>query len=268
MSELEPTSPDVLVAFFCHKLGRMIPKALRETFEADLARTNLELMAAALLKAEAIALIASRPMKDPRAVVLANYERIVGEISQLFPVFLTFESAWRSYVTQRLTVIYGGDDWWRELRDRLEAGLDTSQVGQLGTRPASFQKVKLVSYILENSSNRSDITTSTQLLQSASLKNLEDLIDLHWSDMSDGFSDMSLNSNLTSGGFRERFAVVRKARNDAYHHRTVSQRPKLLAAAEQLLDLLDMHLGARVEGIAKLDLPELSFNIVRTDRHS
>ena len=42
---------------------------------------------------------------------------------------------------------------------------------------------------------------------------------------------------------------VRKARNDAYHHRVVEGRTEVVSAAERFVDLLNIHLGDREAGI-------------------
>lgn len=259
--------PEVQLEFFRTRLGRLQPKLVLEAFNADLARTNLNVMWAALRDTEALVQSTKRPPKDPRAAVLARYERAAAAIAQLFPVFFVFESAWRTYVATRLNLIYGGESWWHGVRDLLAQKGDVTGVANLGTRPARGEVVRTLAHIIGGVQRPSDLTTTFELLEIATLRHLEDLIDRHWSDMAHPFSETQALGRPTSDQFGKLFARVRKARNDAYHHRVVSGREDVVSAAEQLVDLLNIHMGDRLAGIAAVQPAPLKFKVLAIERH-
>lgn len=260
--------PEFQLEFFRTRLGRLQPKAVLDAFNTDLARTNLDVMWAALRDTEALVQQTKRAPKDPRAAVLARYERAAASIAQLFPVFFVFESAWRTYVSTRMVLIHGGEGWWYEVRDLIKQGVSVPEVATLGTRPARGEVVRTLVHILSGTARPADLTTTFELLEVASLKHLEVLIDRHWSDMAHPFTSTPLLGRPTSDRFRNLFVRVRKARNDAFHHRVVSGREEVVNAAEQLLDLLDIHLGERVTGISGVHLAPLTFKALAEARHA
>lgn len=252
-----------LLAFYQHRLGRLITRQQLQIFEADVSRLNHNVLAAALRATEAFATKFNRPPQNPRQAVLAHYERLSSAIAQLFPVFYLFESSFRPYVAKRLVVIHGGEGWWHEVRDQVSHDPSPPQVTTLGNKPARGEVVRTLAHALRAIPSRDDLTTTYELLELATLGHLEALIDLHWTDMSTPFSGAT-----TSSEFRQLFAKVRKARNDAYHHRVVADRNGVVSAAERLVDLLDVHLGNRLTGMANVQLPPLTFSIKPQPRHN
>lgn len=261
------TPPEQQVEFFRNRLGRIPSRLEQQAFQTELARLNLNVMWAALKATEAVAQQTKRAPKDPRAAVLAQYERIAAAIAQLFPVFFIFESAWRPYVAARLLLIHGGEGWWHDVRDAVARGDDPYAVSTLGTRPARTEVVKSLVHILGALSQPGRLNTTYELVEEASLSHLEFLIDRHWTEMSHPFSRTIALGTATSQQFGALFKRVRRARNDAYHHRVVSDRAAVLAAAEQLVDLLDIHLETRVMGITNSGLPQLLFKVLKETRH-
>lgn len=259
---------DQQLEFFRTRFGRMQPKLQLDMFRADLARLNLNVMSAALRQTEAIAQTTKRAPKDARLAVLGQYQTIVGSIGQLFPVFFVFESAWRSYSAARLALIYGNEGWWHDIRDVVERGDDLSAIATLAGAPAKPEVVKIVARILEAAPLPGNLSTTYDLIEEATIGQIGRLIQRHWTDMSSPFSSRAALRQPTSGRFDDLFAKVRRARNDAYHHRVVSDRAAVVLAAEQLLDLLDVHLGERVTGINEVTLAPLRFTLFRDARHN
>jgi hypothetical protein len=259
---------DRQLEFFRTRFGRMPTRLQLDIFRADLARLNLDVMSAALKQAEAVVQATKRPPRDVRLAVLAQYDRILASIGQLFPVFFIFESAWRSYAAARLPLIYGQDDWWHGVRDAVAQKKDPLTLTNLGGLPAKREVLVIVSRILASVQSPGSLSSTYDLMAEATLGQIEKLIGRHWSDMSSPFSGSAGTIVLTWGRFEALFAKVRRARNDAYHHRTVSDRAGVVSAAEQLVDLLDLHLGDRVISLDALQLPPLAFNVLREARHS
>jgi hypothetical protein len=260
-------TPDEQLEFFRTKLGKTQPRQPLDLFRADLMRSNLDVMWAALKAAEAFVQRTKRAAPDSRQAVLHNYDVAAAAIAQMYPVFFVFESAWRTYVATRLDVIYGGRDWWHGVRDLVAQGADTSCVATLGTLPARPSVVRLLTQILSMIPRPSDLETTFELTEQATLKGLEGLIDHHWTDMSQPFTDTMSLGRTTSTQFLSLFKRVRDARNDAFHQRVVANRADVVKAAEQLVDLLNVHMGDRVAAIAGAKVAPLQFTVVREKRH-
>jgi hypothetical protein len=258
---------DQQLEFFRTRFGRIQPKLQLETFKLDLARLNHDVMSAALRQAEAIAQSTKRAPSNARLAVLGQYQRITASIGQLFPVFFLFESAWRSYVAMRLSLVYGGETWWHDIRDAVAQGADPSRVTLLGGKPAKPEVVTITSRILSAAPLPGDLSTTYDLIAEAGLGQVGRLIERHWMDMSMPFSSTAALGLPTLEKFESLFAKVRNARNDAYHHRVVSERMGVVQAAEQLLDLLNIHLGDRVKGINDVQLQPLTFTVFKEVRH-
>lgn len=254
--------------FYRTRFGRVPTRVQIDQFRADLARVNLAVMAAALRQTERIALDRKRPPQDVRLAVLGQYDRLVASVGQLFPVFFAFESAWRSYASARLSLIYGSEHWWHGVRDALASNRHLSTVARLNGRTAIPEVVTVVSRILNASPQRDRLMTSYDLIEEATIGQVEKLIERHWSDMASPFSSTTSLGNPTSAAFLALFSRVRKARNQAYHHRLVPNASAAVSAAEDLLDLLDVHLGTRVAPIAAAQLPPLSFTVFKEARHN
>lgn len=255
--------------FFGNKLGATLPPLRIAAFERDLLTANLALMDAALQQVAATARTVGASPRDARAAVWAEYDRRVADIQRLFPVFFTFESAWRTLSAAVLRQRYGGDDgWWHPVRAAMAAGSGVSRVGYLGGVPARNEVVRRVENILRNqpTADLHRMATSYDLLEVCTLGDVSWMIDRHWSAVASTFSATALPAP-TSAIFADLFRRVREARNDAYHHRPVSDGQKVIAAAERLLDLVDVHLGARVATTSSAALGAFAFAVLRQPRH-
>jgi hypothetical protein len=254
--------------FYRTRFGRLVTRPQLELFGADLARSNLDVMSAALKQALATATSAGRPPRDVRLAVLGQYERIAASIAQLFPVFFVFESAWRSFVAAALLRIYESETWFHQVRDAVARGDATSTISAFGPRPASAELIRTLTHLLQATGGRcGTIATTYDLIEDASLGHLGKLIEGHWGDLVPGLGSETALGRPTLSAFSPRFTRVRRARNDAYHHRVVSDRSAVVAAAEQLLDLLDVHLGTRCDGMRGAAIPPLSFAVLPQARH-
>lgn len=259
--------PSNLAEIFRTKLGAIQPKLQIELFDADLMRSNLDLMNASLQEARAITARAGAP-KNARDAVMALYNVKLAELSQLFPVFFLFESAFRTFTAARLKTVYGDDQWWKPIRDSLAANRDLRRLHRLGNQPARRDVVDTVAHLLTGMGvGATRVVTSYDLLEGGTLAHVERLIDAHWSAVDQVLRHDPTQAKLTGRTFTDLFKVVRNARNDAYHHRSVQHRARVVAIAEQLLDMLDMSLRAHVIAVEKAPMPQLTFAVAEEPRH-
>lgn len=258
------------VQVFRDGLGTVLPSLQVDVFAADLLRTNLNVMDAALKAVAATVRAAGKPPRDARAAVWAEYHRRVAEVAQLLPVLFTFESAWRTVSAEVLKARYGGvDGWWHPVRAAMHPGGRAAPVPALGGVPARSDVVRRVERMLSMVGGpvQATLSSSYDLLEAGSLKDVEWLVDAHWSTFASTFSPAAIGGPPTSAQFGALFRRVRLARNDAYHHRTVSDRQKVVDAAERLLDLVDVHLGDRVAATTGSRLFPFAFAVARQPRH-
>lgn len=256
-----------LLTIFHMRLGRVQSSLEVERFTADLYRSNHALMRTALFSVHAIATKAGAP-RSARAAVQAAYDRQLAEIAQMFPVFFIFESAFRAFVAARLAAVYGNDLWWDPVRVAVQTGADPLEIVSLGGRSAKRDVVDTLTHLLRSLKLRAlpDLRGTYDLLEVGTLAHVGRMISGHWADIAPALRSGGALS-LTSANFADQFNKVRNARNDAYHHRPVPERLKVVAAAERLLDLLDVHLGKRLKDLRSMAPEDLPSLIAAEPRH-
>ncbi|MEY2926439.1 MAG: hypothetical protein RL367_916 [Pseudomonadota bacterium] len=238
-----------------------------DLFAAELTRANLDLVAAALAEARVIAALAGPPI-HPRDAIMSLYTAKLAELAQLFPVFFVFESAFRAFTSARLAIAYGDDQWWAPVRDALERNHNLRSLQRLGKRPATRDVVDTVAHLLRGMGpGAAGVASSYDLLEGGTLAHVERLIYSHWTIIDQGLRHPLARPPLTASSFRNLFKIVRLARNDTYHHRSVQHRPRLVTTSELLLDMLDISLDARMTALAKIQPPPLTFSIPVAPRH-
>ena len=155
------------------------------------------------------------------------------------------------------------------IRRAVDQKQSTQNIRFLGTAPARRDVKDTVQHLLRGmGGGAASVNSSYDLIEGGTLAHVERLIDHHWSEMSHVFRQPHIRAPLTSSTFRDQFKVVRLARNDAYHHRTVSSRPRLVSIMEQLLDLLDISISARLNYVGLAKIKPLQFSIAIEPRHS
>lgn len=254
--------------FFRTRFGKKPSRLEEQEFQEDLSRLNLDFMQVALLETAAIATRQNRPPRDVRRTILDRYERLVALDAQLFPVFFIFESAWRTVLAGALDAIYGADDWWHPVRDAVERGADTAMVNSFNGIRVAPEVVRTLNHILGKAPGAlANVVSTYDLLELATLFDIGKLIERHWSDLTP-----VMNAQLAGGpprwaAFDALFRRIRHARNAAFHHRVVADRAAVAAAAERLLDVIDVHLGARVLALQQVVVPPLQFSLFKEPRH-
>ncbi len=261
------TAERQLLETFRYRLGGTRTVLEVERFEADLYRANHALIKSALIEAQAIAarLGAAR---DARAAVLALYDARLAEIAQMFPVFFIFESAYRAFTAARLAAVYGDDLWWEPIRQAVLAGSDPRNIASLAGKPAKRDAVDAITHLLKTlrTPDMHALGGTYDLLEAGTLTHVSRLISAHWADVEPVLRQSS-QPHLTSANFSDQFIKVRNARNDAYHHRLIRDRAKVVLGAERLLDLLDVHLGDRIDRLSKVQITPLQTLVSLAPRH-
>ena len=254
--------------FFQSNFGKRPTPNEVAAFKIELQRANLDVMADALRQAEAVAKRVNRPPPDIQSAVLAQYDRIVALNSQLFPVFFVFESAFRTLLADALDAYYGAEDWWHSVRDGIERGDEEADVYAEAGSAMPREVVRAIFWMLHAQRQRlKDVQSTYDLMKGAPLYDLGVLLDRHWSLFAGLIGRSVAGGPPTRADFGALFTKVRRARNDAFHQLVVKDRPKVLSAAERLLDLIDIHLGERVARINGVVKPDLVFPLFKEGRH-
>ncbi|MEO6216970.1 MAG: hypothetical protein ABIO86_13150 [Sphingomonas sp.] len=260
--------PSDLLETFRVRLGATQSTVQVTLFQADLMRANLEVMKAALREVQSIAASAGAP-RHARDAVIARYNARLAEITQFFPVFFIFESAFRSFTAARLTLAYSDDQWWAPVRDAVVQGRDPLRLQRLGNLAARRDVIDTVVHLVRSMGrNSSGITTCYDLLEGGTLAHVERLIASHWSVIDAALRQSQLPAPITATGFGDLFKIVRNARNDAYHHRMIGNRARAISIAERLLDMLDISLAARIQALDAASIAPLPFAIPVQSRHA
>jgi hypothetical protein len=101
-----------LIDFFTNHLPFTPTPSQIALFESDLSIVSPYTMRDALKEVARGTTFKYRPLEDWRVGIFEIYNRKVAENAKLYPVFHTFETAFRSTVAVRIEEYYGVPDWW------------------------------------------------------------------------------------------------------------------------------------------------------------
>jgi hypothetical protein len=238
------TTTEFLTRFFVEDLP-FTPTA-RQIDESDLALVSPYLMGDALKEVKAGAggrAIMLRPV-EWRPQIFTVYNRKVAEHAQLFPVFHTFETAFRSTVAVTLEDHYRHPRWWRGIYEALRKGHSAKSIAQVSGVSISKDAAHLIGQIIYAIDGESfqkgtieRCSNGFEILELCELIHLRKLIENHWTIFSRRFTRRGAPMAVIN--FREKFDLVRNARNDVYHHKSAAKISNVVATVEELLDYLD-----------------------------
>lgn len=216
----------------------------------------------------------NKSFNERRAAIFAIYNRKVAEQGQLFPIFHTFETAFRSQIAVALEAHYDRIDWWAPVYARMMDG-DADAVGitfigrqQVG-RNTVGELTKLVRSIEGERLNRNvlpNIENGYKLLDHLEMSWIGRLVTDHWSVFEPSFR--SLPHKMTRGDFGSKFAKIRDARNDIYHHKPTARTKAVVSAAEELLDRIGICLRFHFDRISEAQLSSPPFAVEINARHN
>jgi hypothetical protein len=268
------TATEFLTRFFVEDLSFTPTARQIDLFQSDLSLVSPFLMGAALKEVKAGTLgyvLVYRP-NEWRAAILSVYNRKVAEHAQLFPVFHTFETAFRSTVAVALEEHYRHPRWWRGIYDQLRRGQPNTvtQVGGVPLRRDAALLIERIIYAIDGDDLSKRAVDSCQngyqFTEHCDLIHMRRLIEEHWATFSPRFVRGTMR--LTINDFRAKFERVRNARNDVYHHKSVARLANVVATAEDLLDYLNCSLGFVYNKIKGASATPPTFTITVQPRHN
>jgi hypothetical protein len=244
------TITEFLTRFFVEDLPFTPTARQIDLFQSDLALVSPYLMEAALkeVKAGTIGNALKYRPDEWRAQIFTVYNRKVAEHAQLFPIFHTFETAFRSTVAVILEDHYRCPDWWQGIYAQLRKGNAAANVTEISKVRISKDAAHLIGEIIYTIDGESlqrqtvrGFANGYQLLENCELVHTRQLVEEHWSVFGPRFRRGV--TKLTVADFRNKFDRVRNARNDIYHHKSIPKLANVVAAAEDLLDYLNCAVG-------------------------
>jgi hypothetical protein len=260
----------VLSQFFQDHLHFTPTPDLVDLFEADLALVSPHLMLGALK--EVSASLKGRQVKEYREIIFGVYNRKVAEHAQLFPIFHSFETAFRSTVCVELERYYGQSQWWESVYRVLRRGVAPTTITCIGGRTLPKDTAHLIGEIIWHIDGQnlqrnivSTLTDGYRFTEQCKLSQIEKLIVHHWSVFGPAFAKHP--RKLTRKDFQAKFSRVREARNEVYHHQSLSRMNQLVSVAKELLDYLDFSLGFVHHKIMTTRMPALKFAVPVESRH-
>ncbi|QRM36043.1 hypothetical protein [Microvirga sp. VF16] len=267
-----PARRRFLLEFFQNHLPFTPTAGQVARFEADLAVVSPYIMQASLKEVAVGRALVNRPFNDWRQAIFGVYHRKIAEHAQLFPVFHTFETAFRSLVAVELEALYGTPDWWTPIYTALRNGAAANTIAHIRGKPISKDAAHRVGQIIlaieGDKLQRGVIPTlrnGYEFAERCDLSHIEGLIVEHWSVFAPKFVRGTLR--LPQKDFKAKFKRVREARNDVYHHKSVARMTSVVDAAEDLLDYLHLSLDFTVTQIQKANPAPLSFLLPQAPRH-
>jgi hypothetical protein len=175
-----------------------------------------------------------------RAAIFQVYYRKVAEHARLFPIFHSFETAFRSTLAVAFENHYGHPRWWRAVYETVRNGKNPKTVTQVGSVKMTKETAFIIGKVIDAQSDIATIGTFNngyEFLECCTLSHMRRLIEEHWGVFSPRFS--RANPRYTLADFTAKFDRVRNARNDVYHHKSVAGMSDVVTTAEELLDHLD-----------------------------
>ena len=143
------TSHEFLINFFVNYLPFTPTPSQVDDFKRDLSLVSPYLMEASLVEVKrgAVGRRLSQG-KDWRPAIFQVYNRKVAEHAQLFPIFHSFETAFRSTVAVKLEEYYGEIVWWGAINLELRARRDPRTVRKIGEKNISRDTANAIAQLI------------------------------------------------------------------------------------------------------------------------
>jgi hypothetical protein len=267
------TTYEFLIKFFVNYLPFTPTAGQVDEFKADLSLVSPYLMEASLveLKNGAQGKTLSQG-KDWRPAIFQIYNRKVAEHALLFPIFHSFETAFRSTVAVTLEAHYNESIWWKFIDAKIRADKDPREITFIGSQSISRDLANSIAqliYHIDGADLRRNavgaFVNGYEFLEACELAQVARTIEDHWSVFAPRF--VRGKNRLSLNHFKAKFKTVREARNDIYHHKSVARMTGVVANAEDLLDYLGFSLRFVFDKIADAGPQEPRFLIKTAKRH-
>jgi hypothetical protein len=269
------TSYEFLIKFFENYLPFTPTPGQVDDFKRDLSLVSPYLMEASLVEVKngALGKALSRG-QDWRPAIFQIYNRKVAEHAQLFPVFHSFETAFRSTLAVALEDYYQLPKWWDIIYQRLRSGAEARTItiinGKKIATDASHSIGEII-YAIDGDRFQRNLVSSFsngfQFLECCELSHVARLIEDHWFLFAPKF--VRRKNKLSLEHFKTKFKLVREARNDVYHHKSVARMTDVVTHAEDLLDYLGFSLKFVYDKVSDAVPQELRFTVkIRADHRT
>lgn len=230
---------DVAVQDLYQALPFTPAKAEVDRFAADLLVVSHPLMKAAVRE-----FIAGRsPKLQPGAAwreeVLRIYNRKVAENAQMFPLFHSFECAFRATTAAILESHYKIQRWWAPVLTfaTSSAGPTAMRIGVVDADLTTVLRIKsMLQDVITRTAEFASLKTGYDVLDHADISHVQQMIKVHWNQMSPMF--VRNGQQLSIADFDAKFSRVRIARNIVYHHRSLANKPLVYETTSDLLAYL------------------------------
>lgn len=266
-------SQRILIDFFQNDLNFTPTAGQVDQFERDLALVSPSLMRAALKEAKAGKALQDGSFAEKRAAILAIYYRKVAEHAQLFPIFHTFETAFRSLVAVELEALYGMPNWWTPIFNALRKGNPAHSITHIKGVAVSrntANRIGAIIYAIEGESLQRNVVSQLgdgyEFAELCDLSHISSLITNHWSHFGPRY--FSAPRVMTQQEFSAKFVKVREARNDIYHHKSLARMTNVMSSAEELLGRLNCSLRFAYGKITASRVAAPKFSIPDVAQHN
>ncbi len=192
----------------------------------------------------------------------------MAEQAQLFPVFYCFETAFRSHLAVTLEGHYTLTRWWQPIGDALQRGDAPGSVTTIQGEPLSKDAANAIGAAVTHLIDNNDYLAAQngyEFAERCRFSQIGSIIAAHWHVFG---PPMNALRRISRADFQARFRRVREARNDVYHHHSLSGMRDVHATAEDLLDRLNCSLAASHQAVARARPTALQFRIAVQGRHN
>lgn len=202
------------------------------------------------------------------------YRRKISENARMFHVFHVFESAWRTKLSIWLEDHYNSRKWWLTLLLEFRRGLKPADIEYINGVASSHGAIRSIMIMMKNASDEQlstgkidDFQSGLEMLAWAKLSDIEEIIYEHWATFKQTLPErLGSGAPLDGDVFKSMFKKVRDARNVCYHHRELKSQFEIFSTAEQLLDIIDIHLEHQCSLIKGVEAKPFSSAIEICDR--
>lgn len=245
-----------------HRLINFLPVAPEQDdlarFKLMASKLNQMILIEAIKSITGIRGIKFNPPRNYEKDVLKLYRVKCREIASITPYFFVFESAFRSYLANKIQAHHGSAIWWRSV----EAAL-TSDPPCPDTAPGFTRQqdncARQALLDIDEDKNRPGVLNirrlagvqhGSELFSMFELGTLGRLISAYWAVLKGDFDQRECGGDrLGENKFIDIFGKIRRARNEAYHHNPVREKEVIREEIIYLLSHIKIDAEAEVNHI-------------------
>lgn len=187
--QVPATATEFLARFFVEDLPFTPTARQIDVFLSDLGLVSPYLMAGALkeVRAGIVGSILVYQPNDWRPLIFQIYNRKVAEHAQLYPIFHTFETAFRSTVAVTLEDHYRDPCWWQDIYGQMRKGNQAKSITKINgvaiSKDAAYRIGEIIIAIDGDRFQRNVVgrlKNGYQFVECCDLGHVRQLIENHW----------------------------------------------------------------------------------------